>query len=184
MYVCVYIYIYIYIHVYVYIYIYISMYLYNISLSLFISLSLHIYIYICRYRYTQYMTRQACGALCAGESLTARQDPAPARLGRISYTIILLCYSIFYYIRLQHSLLYYNILLVFFLYLFILCFTPPLHRAAGPSPCEVGKGWWWRGSFTIWSFCPYRNGNALRVRRGSFTVWSNRKTLKPSNPKP
>ena len=27
--------------------------------------------------------------------------------------------------------------------------------------------------------CPYRNGNASRVRRGSFTIWSNRKTLKP-----
>ena len=25
--------------------------------------------------------------------------------------------------------------------------------------------------------CPYRDGNALRVRRASFAIWSNRKTL-------
>ena len=31
------------------------------------------------------------------------------------------------------------------------------------------------------AFCPYRNGNALRVRRGSFTIWSNPKTLNNLN---
>ena len=47
---------------------------------------------------------------------------------------------------------------------------PPLTDAADPSP------------FGLLVFCPYCNGNALRVRRGSFTIWSKRKTLNNLKP--
>ena len=64
----------------------------------------------------------------------------------------------------------------------MMCYAPP--KLAAKNPKGTRDIWGCHPPVMTWilyhlACCPYRNGNALRVRRGSFSIWSNRKTLKP-----